>query len=114
MPARPAGRQSGWPPRSCRRSARRPAADRRSRGAPPCRVRTWRGPRITFPGQPARRPVSARSTVPLAAADVGGTWPSSFEQGDAGRPIVMGSSWQPEPAKAASVVQSEVDGERLS
>jgi len=68
-------------------------------------------PRITFAGNPLGRPVSARSTVALAATDVGKDLAVSFEQGDPGRPIVLGKLWQPDAS--APVTQSSVDGERL-
>jgi hypothetical protein len=68
-------------------------------------------PRITFPGNPLRRPVSARSTVALSRADVGRDVAASFEHGDPGRPIVLGKLWQPDAP--APTVQPEVDGERL-
>jgi len=68
-------------------------------------------PRITFPGNPLRRPVSARSTVELNAADVGRDVAVSFEQADVSRPIVLGKLWQPEPAR--STVHADVDRERL-
>jgi len=68
-------------------------------------------PRITFPGNPLRRPVSARSTVALAGTDVGRDLAVSFEQGDPGRPIVLGKLWQPDVP--SQVTQSSVDGERL-
>jgi hypothetical protein len=35
----------------------------------------------------------------------------SFEQGDAGRPIILGKLWQPEPT--APAIRAEVDKERL-
>jgi hypothetical protein len=68
-------------------------------------------PRVTFAGNPLRRPVSARSTVALTAADAGKDVAVSFEQGDPGRPIVLGKLWQPDAP--APVVTPEVDGERL-
>ncbi|HJZ89867.1 MAG TPA: DUF6484 domain-containing protein [Gemmataceae bacterium] len=68
-------------------------------------------PRVTFPGNPLRRPVSARSTVALDAADVGRDLAVSFEQGDPSHPIILGKLWHPEPAPAT--VQVAVDNERL-
>jgi len=67
-------------------------------------------PRITFPGNPLRRPISARSTVELNPGDVGRDVAVSFEQGDPARPIVLGKLWQPEPRPT---VQANVDNERL-
>ena len=67
-------------------------------------------PRITFPGNPLRRLVSARSTVELSPGDVGRDVAVSFEQGDPARPIVLGKLWQPEPRPS---VQANVDNERL-
>jgi hypothetical protein len=68
-------------------------------------------PRVTFPGNPLRRAVSARSTVVLGATDVGKDVAVSFEQSDPSRPIVLGKLWQPEAA--APSVRAEVDKERL-
>ena len=68
-------------------------------------------PRVAFPGNPLRRPVSARSTVALSPADVGKDVAVSFEQGDPAHPIVLGKLWQPETATAA--VRAEVDKDRL-
>src|SRR5438132_737399 len=68
-------------------------------------------PRVAFPGNPLRRPVSARSTVALGPADVGKDLAVSFEQGDPARPIVLGKLWQPEATPPA--VRAEVDKERL-
>ena len=67
-------------------------------------------PRITFSGNPLKRPVSARSTVALALTDVGKDLAVSFEQADPGRPIIFGKLWQPE---APPTVQAGVDNERL-
>jgi Domain of unknown function (DUF6484) len=68
-------------------------------------------PRITFSGNPLRRPVSARSTVVLTAADVGSDVAVSFEQGDPTHPIILGKLWQ--AGAAAPTVQAAVDNERL-
>lgn len=70
-------------------------------------------PRIAFAGNPLQRPVSARSTVALAAADVGKDVAVSFEQGDPARPIVLGKLWHPDGPVPLPVVEPEVDGERL-
>jgi len=67
-------------------------------------------PRVAFAGNPRRRPVSARSTVALAKADLGKEVAVSFEQGDPARPIVLGKFWQPD---AAAVVGAGIDNERL-
>jgi len=68
-------------------------------------------PRVAFPGNPLRRPVSARSTVALGSADIGKDVAVSFEQGDPARPIVLGKLWQPEATQPA--VQADMDRERL-
>src|SRR5262245_37446094 len=67
-------------------------------------------PRVTFPGNPLRRPVSARSAVAIAREDIGRDVAVSFEQGDPGRPIIIGRLWQPEPAPTVTTV---LDRERL-
>jgi hypothetical protein len=68
-------------------------------------------PRITFSGNPLRRPISARSTVALNPADVGRDVAVSFEQGDVARPIVLGKLWQ--PGSPGPTVDAEVDQQRL-
>jgi len=68
-------------------------------------------PRVTFPGNPLRRPVSSRSTIALAPADVGRDVAVSFEHGDPAHPIILGKFWQPEPV--APSVQANLDNERL-
>ena len=68
-------------------------------------------PRITFAGNPLRRPISARSTVALGATDVGKDVAVSFEQGDPGHPIILGKLWQSEAA--APTVRAALDNERL-
>ncbi len=48
------------------------------------------GPAVDFPGNPARGPVAARTTVSLGPAAVDREVVLLFENGDPSRPIVMG------------------------
>jgi hypothetical protein len=67
-------------------------------------------PLVDHPLNPEAAPVPARSTVPLARADLGRQVVLAFESGDVRRPIVMGAVWRPnEPAAVASPVPAPPD-----
>lgn len=70
-------------------------------------------PRVSFTGNPLRRPVSALTTIPIGLGDVEKEVVVSFEQGDPARPIVLGKLWQPSPVPPPAPVAASVDGERL-
>jgi hypothetical protein len=65
---------------------------------------------VDFAGNPLARPVAARTTTPLDPAAVGGAMVLLFEEGDPGRPIVVGAIC---PADPKPGVAAEVDGERV-
>lgn len=79
---------------------------------------------VDFPGSPAEAPIAARSMVPVSAADQGRAVALMFEEGDVGRPLLMGMIHEPEPIEAeaeaieaegalAQDLQVEADGERV-
>ena len=81
---------------------------------------------VDFPGSPAEAPIAARSMVPVSAADQGRAVALMFEEGDVGRPLLMGMIHEPEPivieAEAEAIeaegalaqdLQVEADGERV-
>jgi hypothetical protein len=65
---------------------------------------------VEFPGNPFDRPVAARTTTPLDPASVGSEAVLLFENGDPGRPIVVGVI---RPAEQQAGVAAELDGERV-
>jgi hypothetical protein len=67
------------------------------------------GPLVCGDDIPGRRPVPARSVVPLSSADVGREIVLMFERGDPDRPLVMGVLRSPRPEP----VRTEIDGEKL-
>jgi hypothetical protein len=67
------------------------------------------GPVVRFDGAPGDRPTPARSVVSLDSAAVGREVVLLFEQGDRGRPLVMGVLRTPRPEP----VRTEIDGEKL-
>ena len=52
-------------------------------------------PLVDFPNNPAGAPIPALATVELAASDAGRDVLLVFEDGDAGRPIFLGSLCRP-------------------
>ena len=69
---------------------------------------------VECPSVAPGRLLAARSTVPVAAPDIGREVVLLFEQADAGRPIIMGFL-QPAPGPVkADAVAVERDGERLT
>jgi Domain of unknown function (DUF6484) len=73
-------------------------------------------PLVDFPGNPAGQPAPAVSTVPLEAAFAGRECVLAFEDGDAGRPILVGltqAPLAPEIVSPQKSVETVVDGKRL-
>lgn len=78
-------------------------------------------PLVDFPENFAGAPVRARSTVPATPDDVGREAALLFEDGDAGRPILVGFLVRPAPIELAPASEQEaappsealVDGERV-
>lgn len=71
-----------------------------------------REPLVDFPDNPARRPLAARSTVPLGEEHIGREVALLFEAGELARPIALGLVRTPRPA-AAPRPSAEIDGERV-
>ncbi|HJZ59464.1 MAG TPA: DUF6484 domain-containing protein [Gemmataceae bacterium] len=65
---------------------------------------------VDFPGNPFGRPVAARTTTPLDPAAIGSEAVLLFENGDPGRPIVVGVL---RPNGPMPGVTAELDGERV-
>lgn len=74
-----------------------------------------RSPLVLYPGQPGTAALRARAVLDLHGAHIGKQVVLSFENGDAGRPIVMGVLRQPDsqPLEAPGQVQIDADGERM-
>jgi len=73
-------------------------------------------PLVDFPGNPAGQPAPAFSTVPLEAAFAGRECVLAFEDGDAGRPILVGLTQPPiapERVDRREPVEMVVDGKRM-
>ena len=73
-------------------------------------------PLVRFSGQPGTGAIAARSSVDLQAPHIGAQVLLMFEQGDPGRPVVIGvlrgtSGW-PEAERPAQV-DVDVDGQRM-
>jgi hypothetical protein len=66
---------------------------------------------VDFPGNPFGRPVAARTTAPIELGCVGSEAVLLFENGDPGKPIVVGAIRLPEPRAGASAT---IDGERVT
>ncbi len=106
-------------PLPARRRRKEPAA----RPAPPgglvlgtlCGFGPGGEPLVSFPGGPGGGPLPARSTTPLAPADLGAQVVLGFENGEPDRPLVVGRLWNPAPAPApkAGGVDVQADGQRV-
>jgi hypothetical protein len=70
-------------------------------------------PRVDFPGNPSVTAVEARSTVSLTAADEGCDLALAFEDGDPGRPIVLGRIVSAPGEGRRTVLDASIDGERI-
>jgi hypothetical protein len=72
-------------------------------------------PLVLFPGQPGTAALRARTVLDLHGAHIGQKAVLSFENGDAGLPIVMGVLRRPgdRPLDAPGQVQVDADGERM-
>jgi hypothetical protein len=80
-------------------------------------------PLVVHSLDPARRPLLARSTVPLGASQVDQEVVVVFECGDLRKPIILGVLWQPVEASAPSSasrpgadrppVEAQANGDRL-
>ena len=73
-------------------------------------------PLVRYPGQPGTGAIAARSSVDLQGPHIGESVVLMFEQGDSGRPVVIGvlrgaSGW-PEADRPAQV-DVDVDGQRM-
>lgn len=76
---------------------------------------------VDFPGNPAARPLAARSTVAVSEADRGRAVALMFEEGDVTRPLLIGLIHEPPPIEAEplaapslpSDLSVEADGERV-
>jgi hypothetical protein len=69
-------------------------------------------PLVLLPAVDGDRPLAARSTAPLAAADLGCAVAVLFEAGDPARPIVIGRLLEP-PAARPAPPEARLDGERV-
>jgi Domain of unknown function (DUF6484) len=73
-------------------------------------------PLVVFPGNPIEKAAPARTTARLENDDIGAEVALMFEQGDPGRPLVMGRILHPEVAHAPAAdhrLQAPIDEERL-
>jgi hypothetical protein len=73
-------------------------------------------PFVIYPGQPGTAALSARATLDLHAGHIGGEVVLAFEQGDPGRPIVIGCLHQADSRtlpESEAHVEIDADGSRL-
>lgn len=80
-------------------------------------------PLVDFPGNRGRRPMAACTTASLDEQDVGREVALMFEQGDSGKPVLLGVIQAPQPAQAPAAAEqpgemapsldAEVDGRRV-
>lgn len=70
---------------------------------------------IVVPSLSMLEPIVARSTVPIATADVGREVLVAFEEGDVRFPYIVGLFWQPEqrPPIQQLQIEAKVDGEQV-
>lgn len=68
-------------------------------------------PLVVFPGNPQETAVAARSLTELASDEIGAEVALLFQDGDPGRPLIVGRVV--EPARKASSPQIIRDGERV-
>lgn len=70
---------------------------------------------IVVPSLSMLEPMVARSTVPIATADVGREVLVAFEEGDVRFPYIVGLFWQPEqrPPTQQLPIEAKVDGEQV-
>jgi hypothetical protein len=70
-------------------------------------------PLVSFSGNPTSEAIRARAIVALKARDVGRQVALLFEEGDPGRPLVIGCIHSPTAASMmqADLVEAEMDGE---
>lgn len=81
------------------------------------KVETGGVPHVVFPGNPSSVALEARSTQRLTAEDIGAEVALSFENGDPGKPIVLGRILRPGPVPVPDLrsppAVAEVDGTPL-
>ncbi len=73
-------------------------------------------PEVVFPGNPKEDAIIARTTASLGRDDVGAEVALMFEQGDPGRPLIMGRLLHPEidlAERKAEPLNAKIDDERV-
>ncbi|MFD9898312.1 DUF6484 domain-containing protein [Mesorhizobium sp. NPDC059025] len=68
-------------------------------------------PLVVFPGNPKETAIAARSLTELASDEIGAEVALLFQDGDPGRPLVVGRIV--EPVRRVSLAQITRDGERV-
>lgn len=64
-------------------------------------------PLVVFPGNPSAQAIAARSLVRFDVSDIGAELAILFEDGDAGRPLVIGRIVSPVPSGPVAVADGE-------